>query len=228
MGAKLVLSLPLILFTTTSGPSVLDDCQQQEKVAYTTTELRLREGPTTESAVLVTLPRAVRVALGDCNLGWCKADYFRTSDGREFSGYVAQAYVSSTQTDASALQALFQAYVETVNSGDAAGWLTFFTEDAVMMPPNEAHVIGKEAIRAWGQPYFDQFDMKEALRPTEIQVAGDWAFVRLEGTFQATPKGGGEPAEEAIKAIWILERQSDGSWKAARTIWNSEASLQGD
>ena len=97
MHAKVLISLPLVLVSCASSPIARDNCQEQEKIAYATTELRLRAQPTTESLVLLTLPRAARVALGDCNLGWCKADYFRSSDGREFSGYVAQAYVSSTR-----------------------------------------------------------------------------------------------------------------------------------
>jgi uncharacterized protein (TIGR02246 family) len=134
---------------------------------------------------------------------------------------------TATETEVQAIRGLFRAYVETVNTGDIEAWLAFFTEGVVYMPPNEPTIIGREAVRGWGEPYFDQFDMRETITPDEVRLAGDWAVARLSGTFEVTPKAGGGTAQEIFKAIWILQRQPDGSWKAARTIWNSDNPLSG-
>lgn len=103
MDAKLVLSLPLILFTATSGPAVLDDCQQEVKVAYTATQLRLRTRPSPSAPVVLTLPRAARVTLGECDEGWCQVDYLRASDGFEFYGYAAEVYLAKNPPDTGAV-----------------------------------------------------------------------------------------------------------------------------
>lgn len=40
----------------------------------------------------------------------------------------------------------------------------------------------------------------------------------------ATPKVGGEPIEDEGKSVFIVRRQTDGSWKIARLIANSDRS----
>jgi ketosteroid isomerase-like protein len=55
----------------------------------------------------------------------------------------------------------------------------------------------------------------------EVQVSGDLAFAR--GTYAATvtPKAGGEETFIDGKYMTILKRQTDGSWKIHRDIFNS-------
>jgi uncharacterized protein (TIGR02246 family) len=134
---------------------------------------------------------------------------------------------ATTEADAEAIQALYAAYGQAVTSGDAETWLAIFTDDVVIMPPDEAGFTGKEALRSWGQPYFDQFDMQATPSTQEIQVAGEWAFAVDEYTFQATPKEGGEAAEERGKGIAVLRRQPDGTWKIAYRAWNRDHPLPG-
>ena len=85
------------LFVTASGPA--PDCQ--ERSAYTTTDLRIRESPSSDAAIVTTLPRAVRLAVGECSDGWCSVTYVDTG-GNDYRGYAAQAYLSSQQPPATA------------------------------------------------------------------------------------------------------------------------------
>jgi uncharacterized protein (TIGR02246 family) len=133
----------------------------------------------------------------------------------------------TTEADAEAIQALYAAYGQAVTASDTEEWLAIFTDDVVVMPPDEASFTGKEALQAWGQPYFDQFDMQATLSTQEIQVAGEWAFAVEEYTFQTTPKEGGEAAEERGKGIAVLRRQPDGTWKIAYRAWNRDRLLPG-
>jgi len=57
----------------------------------------------------------------------------------------------------------------------------------------------------------------------DIQVSGDWAFLRLSFTDSITPKAGGETTANVGKWVLIFERQADGSWRIATEIWNSDA-----
>ena len=43
----------------------------------------------------------------------------------------------------------------------------------------------------------------------------------------ATPKADGEPIEDDGKAVFIVRRQIDGSWRIARLIANSDQPLPG-
>ena len=50
---------------------------------------------------------------------------------------------------------------------------------------------------------------------------GDWAFEwgYLDGTFQAS--GYAKPQVIRAKLLRVLKRQSNGSWKFARVMWNT-------
>ena len=79
---------------------------------------------------------------------------------------------------------------------------------------------GREAVRSWTQDLVNQFAIQLTINSEEVEVFGDWAFVRTTYTTALTPKAGGEVVEERGKNIWIWKREADGSWKLARNIWN--------
>jgi uncharacterized protein (TIGR02246 family) len=123
------------------------------------------------------------------------------------------------EAEAAAIRNLHDQTAAASNAGDLA---RLFTDDAIMMSPNEQALVGKEAIHTWAQGLFDQFTLEETVTTEEIRVAGDWAFLRGTYTFTITPKAEGEPQEETSKCIHIVQRQPDGSWKNARLMWNSD------
>lgn len=85
------------LFLTASGP--IPDCQ--ERTAYTTTDLRIRENPSTDAPIITIAPRSARVAVGDCTDGWCTVTYVDTN-GSSHRGFAAQAYLSSQRPSTAA------------------------------------------------------------------------------------------------------------------------------
>ncbi|MFQ5962467.1 MAG: YybH family protein [Candidatus Methylomirabilales bacterium] len=147
------------------------------------------------------------------------------------------AETTSTEADVEAVHRVRETHDAAVNAGDLEAYLAVFAEDAVLMPPNEPPVLGKEATRAWGQGLFSQFSFEETMSSEEVVVAGDWGFDRGTYTIRPTPKVGGEAAEgtpieqpeigreldyaQTGKYLWILKRQGDGSWKTARAMWSS-------
>jgi ketosteroid isomerase-like protein len=103
--------------------------------------------------------------------------------------------------------------------------MSSFTEDAIVMVPNKPALTNKPAIRQWNAPIFGQFDLHEESDAREVQVAGEWGFIRAHWIWTLTPKDGGESVEDSGNSIWIVRRQPDGSWKIARGIYNSENPL---
>jgi ketosteroid isomerase-like protein len=55
----------------------------------------------------------------------------------------------------------------------------------------------------------------------EAVVAGDWAFTRVAFRISVTPKGEPEASPRSGKALSILKRQADGSWKISHDCYNS-------
>jgi len=133
----------------------------------------------------------------------------------------------STQDDLAAINSMRERAVPVFNRGDADAFMAFFTDDAVVMAPNFPPAIGKQAVRALFQGLFGQFAVEETLSSHEILLFGDWAFERGSYTATLTPRSGGGPIQDNGKIIFIWQRQSDGSWKIARDMWNTSVSLSG-
>lgn len=129
--------------------------------------------------------------------------------------------VPNVEADIAALKAATEEWDVAWNSQDLEKLLSLYTEDAVRMPPNEASVVGNEAIRASIQRSFDEFTSEGVSTVGDVRVSGELGYAR--GTFEATntPKAGGEPVVENSKWIIVHQRQSDGSWKIICEIWNS-------
>jgi len=129
--------------------------------------------------------------------------------------------VANVEADIEALKAAIEDWDVAWNSQDLEKLLSFYTEDAVRMPPNEAAEVGNEAIRASLKRSFGDFPSEEDNTIGDVRVSGDLGYVR--GTVEATttPKAGGDPVVENSKWITVYQRQPDGSWKIISEIWNS-------
>jgi uncharacterized protein (TIGR02246 family) len=121
-----------------------------------------------------------------------------------------------------AIQNVMKQWQEALNAEDLDSALALFAEGLVWMPPNAPIVVGLDAFRQFGEVQFEQFDANYPFFSDEIVVLGDWAFNRGGYTAEISPKAGGKALEDKGKCIWILKRQSDGSWRFARVIWNSD------
>ena len=98
--------------------------------------------------------------------------------------------------------------------------MSLFTADAVLMVPGGEKLVGQQAIRAWHETAWQGHTHECPGTIDEVQVHGDWAFVRGTFTGVLTPTSGGTPTQDSGQFINISQRQADDSWKLARVIWN--------
>ena len=129
--------------------------------------------------------------------------------------------------DIAAIRSALDEEMAASKAGDAAAFAACYTDDAVLMPPNEPAVVGKQAIQSCAQAIFDQFTEEGTAQTVEVEVTGDWGFTRLNFTMTLTPKAGGEAIEDNGKWLQIWRRQPDGSWKIYREIYNSDKPVPG-
>ncbi len=125
------------------------------------------------------------------------------------------------EADVEAINSLRDEFIALDNASDAAGLASLYTNDAVLMPPNEAAVTGNQAIESWFQTTFDQFTTEFTVASEELEVVGDWAFDWGAYMTALTSKAGGEATEDRGKYMVILRKQVDGSWRIVKNIWNS-------
>jgi uncharacterized protein (TIGR02246 family) len=104
---------------------------------------------------------------------------------------------------------------------DLEAKMALFSADAVLMPPGGQTVVGRQAIRAWHETSWKGNKYQCTGTVTEVQVLGDWGYSR--GTFSGTlmPASGAAPTRDSGKFFNVVRRQTDGTWKLARIMWNA-------
>ena len=105
--------------------------------------------------------------------------------------------------------------------GDLEGLLEYFSEDAVIMPPDKAALIGTRQIGGWLRALFDKFEVDVSHEPLETDVFGDVIIHRgnVRGTLQ--PKTGAAPLAFDDKYLFVIRRSPDGALKIWRAIANA-------
>lgn len=118
--------------------------------------------------------------------------------------------------------AILAAWRALAAAGMARDWTklaTFYTEDAIGLPPHEKGSVGRaEIIKGWVM--FPAYKDWQTV-PLEIGGQGEFAYVRGEWSVVITPANQPEQPD-AGKYLQFWRKQSDGSWKLFRDIWNSQ------
>ena len=128
-----------------------------------------------------------------------------------------------TEADIAAINKLYNQAALACSTGDAELYLSNFTEDAAVMPPGFPAAMGKEELRPIIEGLFGMFDLELPYTVEEVEVLGDWAFVRSSWQYSMTPKEGGETTISIGKELDIFKRQTDGSWKIYIQCYNFDA-----
>ena len=105
----------------------------------------------------------------------------------------------------------------------ADAWLAFYTEDAIVLPPNAKMAMGREAARKSVSDLLALPGMTIKWAPTKVSVAqaGDSAF--LVGAYSLDYKdAAGKPQSDHGKLLEVWKKQPDGSWLCAADTWNSD------
>jgi uncharacterized protein (TIGR02246 family) len=108
-------------------------------------------------------------------------------------------------------------------AGDADAVAAEYTEDALLMPPNSPSLVGRAAIAEVYRPAFKDLKISLKTEVQEVEVAGDWAFLRGLFTTTATPKAGGETRVNHGKYLVVARRGADGVWRFARDMYSMDA-----
>lgn len=127
--------------------------------------------------------------------------------------------------DGRAIEQFLQRFIDAFNDGDVEVLRSSYTDDALVMPPGQESIEGRDAIidRLWS-PVFAAFDVEAELPIEEVQAGLEWGVARGTYTLRLVPRDGGEPIVEAGRYIDVLEKGTDGAWRIARAIWNTTES----
>ncbi len=111
---------------------------------------------------------------------------------------------------------------EVLVAGNWDGFAAMFTEDGAEMPPNEALLQGRAAIREW----LGTLGTITAYTQEAAEVDGRHRLAYYRGTYLITFATNGESVTDRGKNLIVLRKQPDGSWQISAAIWNSDLPLE--
>ena len=118
----------------------------------------------------------------------------------------------NTDTDEQAIRELIDTWMRASRAGDTATVLSLMTDDVVFMVPGR-EPFGKEAFASSSQS-MKNVTIDGHASIVELQVLGDWAYLRNHLDLTMTPAGG-TPVHRTGYTLTIL-RKVDGRWLLTR------------
>jgi len=124
-----------------------------------------------------------------------------------------------TDTEKGSILEVRQRHLDATLARDLETLVATFADDGVDMPPGAPAVVGRDAYRTYCTSMLERMgDFSWAFDIAELVVTGDWAFER--GTYSIIM---GDGSEDRGKYLWLYQRDADGHWRFARTIYNPGA-----
>lgn len=145
--------------------------------------------------------------------------FFLAACGGPQPSSLATADAAKARAD---FQAASSAFHQALRTDDIETFLFFVAEDVLLMPPGEAPVHGKSAVRVWYEGFLSQYRTTSLLLADQEVFLGDGWAVEL-GTYEwgLAPASGGTPIADRGNYMQVWKMQTDGRWRFAREVYNS-------
>ena len=167
----------------------------------------------------------------------------RMSSGQEkvqgpraiFWGYLAlvlfisacgqQTPPDTRSADENTIKDLDTQWSKTAGANDVDGTVSYYSDDASVLPPNAPIATSKEAIRAaWASLLVPGASVSWQPGKAEVSRSSDLAYAM--GTYESSMKDSrGKPVADHGKYVEVWKKQADGKWKTVADIFNSDLPL---
>jgi ketosteroid isomerase-like protein len=130
---------------------------------------------------------------------------------------------SNTQSVEQLLRGLDGDWAKTAAGKDVEQTVAFYSDDAVVFPPNSTSAATKDAIRNAWKGMFASPGFVITWQPTKVRVGKSGEMAWVSGTYESTMNDqSGKPINDRGKYLEVWEKQTDGNWKCAAEMWNSD------
>lgn len=125
--------------------------------------------------------------------------------------------------DVAAIMKADSAWDKTSEAKSAEGWLSYYADDAIMMPPGESVCKDKASRETSIKNMFAVPGMSLRFQTSKVEIAkaGDMGYA--VGVYQYNVKDPkGKDYHETGKYCETWKKQADGNWKCIVDIWNAD------
>jgi len=125
------------------------------------------------------------------------------------------------ESERAALMQTSRDWARTAASGDLEQTLSFWSDDAIVMPPGQSAVVGKAAIREFLQRTSTIPGFSITWEPEQATVANDADLgFMVERNRVTSAEATGAIREQFGKAVTVWRKDSMGRWKCVVDTWN--------
>jgi uncharacterized protein (TIGR02246 family) len=136
--------------------------------------------------------------------------------------FVGTASAADTKIE-QALRDLDAQWSAAAEAKDLDKTVSFYSDDAIVMPPNASAARTKEAIRSAWKEILTSPGAAISWKATKVEVAKSGDLACVSGTYEeTTTDASGKPVKDRGKYVEVWEKQADGKWKCGTDIWNSD------
>ena len=112
---------------------------------------------------------------------------------------------------------------EAAATKDLERTLAYYSEDAIVLPPNATRATTKETIRKVWKDILATSGLAITWKPAKVKLGKSGEMAWVSGTYELTMNdASGKPANDRGKYLEIWEKQPEGNWKCAADMWNSD------
>lgn len=118
------------------------------------------------------------------------------------------------------IETTIKAYEKALNANDIDTIVDLYGSDPVFMPQHAPALIGREAVRAGYIKVFDTIKLEIRFDIHEMEVAGDWAWVRTSSAGKTRILAADVTIEEGNNELFVFRREA-GAWKIHRYLFST-------
>ena len=142
------------------------------------------------------------------------------------SGCNWQASLDNRSVNETVIRDLDAQWAKTAAAHDLNGTLSYYSDDAVLLPPNAPVANTKDAIRTiWAELTAPSVSLSWQVSRVEVAKSGDLAY--STGTYTlAMQDPQGKLISDKGKFMEVWKKQRDGEWKTVADTYNSDLPAQ--
>ncbi len=130
---------------------------------------------------------------------------------------------TGTQPVEQLLRDLDAQWAKAAAAKDVEQTIGYYSDDAIVFPANATSAATKEEIRNRWKDMFASPGFVITWQPTRVQVGKSAEMAWVSGTYELTMNdASGKPINDRGKYLEVWEKQTDGNWKCAADMWNSD------
>jgi ketosteroid isomerase-like protein len=101
--------------------------------------------------------------------------------------------------------------------------IAYYSDDAVVLPPNGPSATTKEAIRKLWQDLLTSPGFALSWKPSRVEASKSGDMAHVSGTYEfSVNDASGKPFNDRGKYLEVWKKQADGTWKCRADMWNSD------